>query len=143
MSKQTKSEQIEALTAEKAELNSTIYGLESRVKSLDFKLEAAEKTIQELYTEIDQLIHTPKFAADTEAAFDRGRQDGVRSLVYSAQDKLVDMQQEIEVLVQSLVRKYSRDMSWDLFQGNYPTSEDVKLPETDFTHNLLANAEKL
>jgi chromosome segregation ATPase len=143
MPKQTKSEQIDMLQTELKEAQAIIRTKTNRIDELHSQADDFMGIISDLNAEIAKLIHTPEFAADTESAFDRGRQDGVRSLVYSAQGKLVDMQKEIEVLVQSLVRKYSRDMSWDLFHGGYPSSEEVKLPDTDFTRKLLDNAEKL
>lgn len=144
MSRLTKQYQIDSLTAELSEANITIRRLTNRIDELNEQASDYRERIDALTNEIDQLIHTPQFAADTEAAFNRGRNEGVRSLASTANNYMYAMAEETVIHMNKIVNKYTRELTYQLFQG-IVLEEDVvsELPDTDFAKNLIAGLEKI
>jgi chromosome segregation ATPase len=140
----TKQDQINLLTAQLAEANVAITEQTYKIESLEEKIEARDKKIKELHKEIDGLIHTPEFAADTEAAFNRGRQEGVRSLASTANNYLFAMAEDTVSNMNRIVNKYTRELTSNLFLGTV-LEEDVisDLPDTDFAKDLVAGLNKV
>lgn len=144
MPRVSKSDQIKDLINEISAAGSEISKLSYRLAQTEQSLERAESKIAELYAANDNLIHTPEFKADTEAAFDRGRQDGIRSLSGTAQNSLFLLADEVVSKLNELVNKYTRDLAMTKFTGILEQPETVKdLPDTDFTQNMLADIKKI
>lgn len=144
MSRMTKQYQIDVLNGELSAANAEIARQIHMIEALEEKVEARNDTIKDLHNEIDRLIHTPEFAADTEAAFDRGRNEGVRSLASTANNYMYAMAEETVVHMNQLVNKYTRELTSQLFLGTVLPEELVReLPDTDFTKSLLDNLPKI
>lgn len=144
MSRTTKQDQIDMLTADLLEANTTVHRLENRLEELHEQASDYRAQIGALTNEIDLLIHTPEFAADTEGAFDRGRNDGVRSLASTANNYMYAMAEETVAHMNRIVNKYTRELTAQLFLGSVLEEDVVKeLPDTDFAKNLVAGLEKV
>jgi hypothetical protein len=117
---------------------------QSEALTLRQKLSETEKKIRELYNENDALIHTPEFAADTKAAVDRGRQDGIRSLSQRAQNDMMNMLNDMYVQMEKIANKYTRELTYDVFTGNVEAPQDAKkLPDTEFAEAMRTAAFKM
>jgi hypothetical protein len=136
----------EELAITKTELEETRLGQARwRLEALDLrtKLEESTKRVKQLYAENDELIHTPEFAADTQSAVDRGRQDGIRSLSQRAQKDMMSMLNDMYLEMEKIANKYTRDLTYDVFTGNVEAPQDAKtLPDTEFAQSLVAKAVK-
>jgi len=137
-------DQIEMLKLDIKNLKEKNSRLTNNNMRLQERLYQADISIEALYAENDALIHTPQFAVDTEGAFDRGRQDGIRSLSSTTNNYLYAMAEETIQAMNQIVNKYTRDLALTMFLGTVEPEELVNdLPETDFTAELLANALKM
>jgi hypothetical protein len=138
MHARTKSEQIEILNQEINTLLSLISTKDSVIKRLEDQLEKAEIKIKSLYAENDVLTHTPEISADTTAAFERGRQDGVRSLSHKATSDMLSLGNDMYDAINDIIRKYTRDLTVASFLGTVEEAQVVSdLPDTDFAQDML------
>lgn len=144
MSRQSKKELIEEHNRALAVWASDKFFYESKIQRLEDELEKAEQKIRDLYAANDELIHTPEFAADTEAAFERGRQDGIRSVVSRANNDTVALGNALAVELNTLVNKFTRGLTYDMMFTRLEEESTVEeLPDTDFTKNMLAKIDKI
>ena len=136
--------EIESLKVENSELRMAEFSLKRQRENLESQLVEAEEKIKALLIENDTLTHTPEFAADTQAAFDRGKNDGVRSLAWRTQSDMVNFVNDMYVEMNNLLNKYTRGLSFEMFLGNVEeASGEVNLPDTDKVRDMIANRAKV
>lgn len=125
------------------QLNRDNYNNKLKLASQEMMLKARDEKIKSLTTEIDLIVHTPEFAADTESAYERGSAQAARSVAYNNILYSLDIVTELRAKLDELEQKYRRDTAYDMFVGSQPSTENATssdLPDTDFTAKLLQDA---